>query len=531
MNVKEKTSWLERAKTPEEVGVSSKEVQAFIDHCMELNKELHSLYIIRHGKIACEAYREPLGREHKHMMYSVSKSFTSCAIGFAINEGYFTVDTRVIDIFPELRKENKPDEYLEEMTVEDLLTMRSGKEVSVFLDRTSETWLEDIMNSRWISEPGTEFLYISENMYVLCAIIHKLCGVSVMEFLKPRLFEPLGIENASWETCPKGIETGGWGLMIKTEDLAKFIYCYQQGGKFNGKQVIPEEWVKESVRYHADTEAANNDYDSKVGYGYCFWRNGGYEKSYRADGMFCQFGIVFEDLDACFISTGGEVNEQGMRDVIWEHFPKAFLEENTEETVEISIPSYECLPEKSRSALEQRLDGKSMKLSKPLAVNIAGYPTSVVPLPALFMESDKAGNISDLSFKFYENHCVMTWTEGDEINSVEIGLDGKYRWDDIVIGKIAYHTCSTGCWNTDSEFEVHIRCIEVVAERILTFKFNGDNVVMRPSSNPPVSVMAETLKETVKSVIKQPIVQTAVSKALPKIVPLIDAVQRGKIKD
>ncbi len=531
MKTQEKTSWIERAKTPEEVGVSSKEVKAFVDHCTELGKELHSFIIIRHGKIACEAYKAPLGPEHKHMMYSVSKSFTSTAIGFAINEGYFTVDTRVVDIFPELRKENKPDEYLEELTVEDLLTMRGGKEVSVFLDRTKDTWLEDIMNSRWIYEPGTEFLYISENMYVLCAIIHKLCKMSVIDYLTPRLFEPLGIENPFWETCPKGIETGGWGLMIKTEDLAKYIYCYQQGGKFGGKQVIPEDWVKESVRYHANTELNNNDSDCKVGYGYCFWRNAGYENSYRADGMFCQFGIVFEDLDACFISTGGEIYEQGMRDVIWEHFPKAFLEENTGETVEISIPSYECLPEKSRSALEQRLDGKSMKLSKPIAVNIAGYPTSVVPLPALFMESDKAGNISDLSFRFFDKHCVMTWTEGDEINSVEIGMDGEYRWDDIVIGKIPYHTCSTACWNTDSELEVHIRCIEVVAERILTFKFNGDNVVMRPSSNPPVSVMAETLKETVKSVIKQPLVQNAVSKALPKIVPLIDAVQRGKIKD
>ena len=107
----------------------------------------------------------------------------------------------------------------------------------------------------------------------------------------------------------------------------------------------------------------------------------------------------------------------------------------------------------------------------------------------------------------------------------------RYPTDEIVIGKIPYHTCSTACWNTDRELEVRIRCIEVVAERVLTFKFNGDNVVMRPSSNPPVSEMAETLKETVKSVIKQPMVQNVISKALPKIVPLVDAAQRGKIKD
>ena len=530
MKVKEK-QWLPKAATPEEVGVSSKEVQAFIDDCLEKNKELHSFMVIRNGKIACEVYREPFAREYKHMMYSVSKSFTSTAIGFAVNEGYFDVDTRFVDIFPEARGE-KLDEYLEEMTVEDLLTMRSGKAVSVFLDRTKDRWFKDILESPWISEPGTEFLYISENMYLLCCIIHKMTGMSVMDYLKPRLFEPLGIENAFWETCPSGVEAGGWGLMISLEDLAKFTYCYSQMGKFNGKQVIPEEWVKVATAYHADTSLSTNDRDSMAGYGYCFWRNGGYENSYRADGMFCQFGIVFEDLDACFISLGGEVSEQSMRDVVWDHFPKAFIEPDAKaETTPISIPAFERAPVKPRSlALESRIEDKKISFRKPVMVNIAGYPVSVVPLPALFMESDKAGNITEVTFKFGENDMYMTWVEGDEVNTVNIGLDGEYRWDNIVIGQIPYTTCSTGCWNSESELEVHIRCIEVPSERIIKFKINGDNVIMRPSSKPDVGVMAETLKETIKDIIKQPVFQTAVSKALPRIVPLIDSVQRGKIK-
>lgn len=529
--VKTKNTWLEHAKTPEAVGVSSKVVKDFIDRCIEENKEIHSLILIRHGKIACELYREPLAREYKHMMYSVSKSFTSTAIGFAVDEGLLTVDTRFVDIFPEARTD-KVDEYLEEMTIEDLLTMRSGKNVSIFLDRTKDRWFKDIMASPWISEPGTEFLYISENMYLLCCCIHKLTGMSVMEYLKPRLFEPLGIEDAFWETCPRGIETGGWGLMIKSEDLAKFMYCYSQMGKFDGKQVIPEYWVKAATAYHADPSAANKDRDSMVGYGYCFWRNAGYENSYRADGMFSQFGIVFEDLDACLIFTGGEVSEQGMRDVIWDYFPKAFIDaDENAETTELSIPAYPKLPAKPRSlALEHRIKGKTIKFRKPIVVNIAGYPVSVVPLPALFMEADKAGNISDVTFEFGEHDMYMSWSEGDEFNTVNIGLDGEYRWDNIVLGKIPYTTCATGCWNTENELEVHIRCVEVVAERVIIFKFNGDNVVMRPSSNPNVGVMAETLKETVKDVIKQPLFQTAVSKALPHIVPIIDSVQRGKIQ-
>ena len=530
MKVKEK-EWIEYAKTPEAAGVSSKVVQGFLDRSMELGKELHSLMVIRHGKVACEIYREPFNKDNKHMMYSVSKSITSTAIGFAIDEGYFSVDTRFLDIFPEFKTE-KLDEYLEELTVEDLLTMRSGKEVSPFLDKTKDRWLQDIMASRWISEPGTAFLYVSENMYVLCAMIHKMVGMSVMEYLKPRLFEPLGIVDPFWETCPRGVEAGGWGMMLSTRDLAKITYCYQQKGKFNGKQVIPEWWVEEATKYHADTEKANNDLDSKVGYGYCFWRNGGYENSYRADGMFCQFGIVFEDLDACVIMTGGEINEQGMRDVIWEFFPKAFIEADEKaESVELSIAPYAKLPKSPRSlVLEKRIDGRTMKLSKPIIVNLAGYPVSIVPLTALFMESDKAGNIDDVSMKFFDDEMIMSWSEGDEVNSVKIGLDGEYRWDKIIIGKIEYNTCSTACWNTENELEIHIRCIEAVAERILKFKFNGDNVVMRPSHNPSSEVMAITLQDSVKAVIKQKLLQTAVSKALPHIVPFVDAVQRGKIK-
>lgn len=526
-----KKDWLKRAKTPEEVGVSSKVVKSFLDRCEKEGRNLHSLVVIRKDKIALELYKAPFASEHKHMMYSVSKSFTSTAIGFAVSEGYLTVDTRFVDIFPEARGE-KYDEYLEELTVEDLLTMRSGKSVSIFLDRTKDRWFKDIVGSPWISEPGTEFLYISENMYLLCCIIHKLVGMSVMDYLRPRLFEPLGIEEPFWETCPRGVEAGGWGLMIRTQDLAKFTYCYSQMGKFGGKQVIPEAWVKAATAYHADNSVSGQDRDTVVGYGYCFWRNAGYKNSYRADGMFSQFGIVFEDLDACVITTAGEVNEQSMRDLIWDYFPKAFLEVDEKgETVPLEIKPYPMFEPKPRSlALESRIEGKKIKFRKPIVVNVAGYPVSVVPLPAQFMEADKAGNINDVILNFKENEMQMSWSEGDEINSVNIGLDGEYRWDEIILGQIPYHTCSIGRWNSENELEVHIRCIEVVAERVINFKFNGDNVIMRPSSNPQIDVMAETMKETVKDVIKQPIIQTAVSKALPKLVPFIDAVQRGKIK-
>lgn len=528
MSVKEKKIAIERAASAESVGVSSKVVQAFVDRCMELDKQIHSLMVIRHGKVACEAYRDPYGPEYRHMMYSVSKSFTSTAIGFAIDEGYFNLDTKFVEIFPEARGD-KPDAYLEKMTVEDLLTMRSGLSVTPFMDKTKDRWFKDIISSKWVSEPGTEFLYISENMYLLCCIITKMTKMSVIDYLMPRLFEPLGIERPFWETCPRGIEAGGWGLMLRTEDLAKFTLCYQQGGKFDGKQVIPEWWTETATAFHADN-SKNVELDSKCGYGYCFWRNGGCENSYRADGMFSQFGIVFEDYDACFIQTGGHIDEQGMRDVVWEFFPKAFDDNAKEEdAVKVSIPAYPKLPKRPRSYNEKQIAGKTIKFMKSPILNIAGFPTSVVTLPASFMARDKAGNITNVSFEPLENELVMRWSEGPEVNRIHIGMDGEYRWDNITLGQTPYTTCSVGCWNSERELEIHIRAIETAAERVFVFTFADGKVMMKPSMRPDSSSMAVTLKESVKSVVKQPLVQTVISEALPYLVPVVDLTLHGRI--
>ena len=143
-----------RAATPEAVGVDSKEVQAFIDHCMQAKKQLHSILVLRHGQIACEAYRAPYAPQYAHIMYSVSKSITATAIGFAVAEGLFALDTKFLDIFPEAR-EIRDDANMQKLCVEDLLTMRSGFSVSPMMDKTKDRWFHDIVSSPWISEPGT----------------------------------------------------------------------------------------------------------------------------------------------------------------------------------------------------------------------------------------------------------------------------------------------------------------------------------------------------------------------------------------
>ncbi|MCR5484064.1 MAG: beta-lactamase family protein, partial [Clostridiales bacterium] len=325
MAVKEKIS-LPRADYPEQVGVSSKEILAFIKDAEESNIEVHSIMVLRHGKVAFETWRDPYGPEIPHTIYSISKSFTSVAAGFAIEEGYFELDTKVIDIFPEFRPE-KEDPYLEEMTIRHLLTMTSGKDVSLLDDKSKNKWKEDFFKSKWYNEPGKEWKYISENTYMVCAAIKRITGMSVIDFLTPRLFDPLGYDRRPfWETDIDGVEAGGWGLYLTTEEIAKFIYCVHNGGRFNGKQVIPEHWVKEATKKQVES-LRYHELDNRAGYGYFFWRNGIVPNSFRADGMFSQFGVCFDDYDAEFIITSCEITEQKTRDLIWRHFPAAFIDE------------------------------------------------------------------------------------------------------------------------------------------------------------------------------------------------------------
>ncbi len=219
------TKSIPRAKTPQSVGVSAKVVNEFFKNAQEKNLEYHSFMVIRNGKVAVEWYNEPFDKDTAHSVYSVSKSFTSTAIGFAVSEGLISLDDKVIDFFPEITPK-KADPRFETLTVHNLLRMSSGKQPSFLSDKGKIDWIEDFINSPWVFEPGEKFLYINENIFMLSAIINKVTGMSMREYLRPRLFEPLGIDYPFWETNKDGIEAGGWGLYIKTEDLAKFILCY-----------------------------------------------------------------------------------------------------------------------------------------------------------------------------------------------------------------------------------------------------------------------------------------------------------------
>ena len=313
--------------TPEAEGVSSAGIQKFMDAVQKSGLEFHGLMVVRHGKVVAEGWWHPYGPEFKHSLYSVSKSFTATAVGFAVAEGRLKVQDKVISFFPE-KLPDTLDEHLSAMTVQHLLSMTAGQEP----DPTRKVmirndWVKGFLHIPVLHAPGSRFLYNTAATFMLSAIIEKITGQKLIDYLKPRLFEPLGITGADWEESPDGTATGGWGLRLKTEDLAKFGQLFLQGGTWNGKQVLPASWVKEAstMKILQEPTAAQSKRDSSdwlQGYGYQMWRSR--NNSFRADGAFGQYILVLPEQDAV-IAINSEVQDmQAAMNLVWQYLLPAF---------------------------------------------------------------------------------------------------------------------------------------------------------------------------------------------------------------
>src|SRR3954470_14934086 len=228
--------------SPEAQGVSSADIRAYVEAADLKVNTLHSFMLVRHGHVVAECWWKPEAADKPHVMHSLSKSFTSTAVGLAVAEGKLNIDDHVLKFFPE-DAPAEPSENLKAVRVRDLLTMTCGNETEAKF--TPDTpWVKTFLAQPVVFKPGTHFQYNTPGSYMLSAIVTKVTGQTVLDYLKPRLFEPLGIENPQWQASPQGISCGGFGLFIRTEDIAKFGLLYLQNGKWNGKQLVPASWVE-----------------------------------------------------------------------------------------------------------------------------------------------------------------------------------------------------------------------------------------------------------------------------------------------
>ncbi|MHB1921988.1 MAG: serine hydrolase domain-containing protein [Chitinophagaceae bacterium] len=308
---------------PENEGVSSVGIDRFLNATKNSGNEFHSFMFLRHGKVIAQGWWNPYQPTLKHSLYSVSKSFTSTAIGFAVSENLLTVQDKVISFFPNRLPDHIPP-YLAQLTIKDLLTMSAGQDPdpTSTIPFTTDNWVKAFLATPIVNQPGSHFLYNTMAVYMLSAIIQKVTGEKELDYLKPRLFDPLGIKGMDWEVSDEGINTGGWGLRLKTEDMAKFGELYLHNGWWNGKQLLPKEWIKEATTLKIDqapglSQSKKDSSDWTQGYCYLFWRCR--HDAFRADGAFGQYIIIMPDQDAVIAITCETPDMQGEINLVWKY--------------------------------------------------------------------------------------------------------------------------------------------------------------------------------------------------------------------
>ena len=455
--------------TPEQVGIPTRAVQAFLDRAEQKGIELHSFMLLRHGKVCAQGWWKPYGPEYVHPMYSFSKSLTSTAIGFAVQEGLLALEDRLVDIFPDKLPEN-PSENLKKATIRDLLVMGCGHETE---PRGEKDWIRDFLAHPFVYEPGTMFQYNTEGTNMLCAALYRKSGQQLTAFLRERLFDKIGVgEVACFADPDDGTEIGGAGYRLRTEDMARFMQFVLQKGVWNGERLLNEEWFHQATGKQIET--ANDIYPGKedwaVGYGFQFWRCKP-AGVFRADGLWGQFGIAMTEQDALLIITEATGHTQDTLDIVWGTLLPAFQEE--------------ALPEDAaaQAALEYRL--KNLTLAELPAGKLNPWDTAkrfekaygpAGKEPACFYldmicsflgGGDEPAALEKLSLIFEEDEATLCLTEKGEEREIAIGLAGDYAYSSYRGEPVA----SMGRFRSHYVFEVEIRCVQTAFGIRALFQF------------------------------------------------------------
>lgn len=468
--------------TPEIVGISSSAIQTFVEVAEREVHDIHSLVLLRHGRLVADGWWEPYGPSTPHLLYSLSKSFTSTAIGLLVAEGRLTIDDPVLTYFADEAPE-APSANLRAMRILHLLTMTTGHAEDT-TDRLTEDWVHAFLAQAVVYPPGTHFVYNSGATYMLSAIVQRITGMRLLKYLRPRLFDPLGITNPTWETSPQGIDCGGWGLSLTTTEIARFGQLYLQQGRWNGVQLVPPDWIEQATSYQSDNRRDGAEIDWTQGYGYQFWRCR--HNAYRGDGAFGQFCVVMPDQDAVLAMTAGTANMQRMLNLVWEHL----------------LPAMQAaaLPEDStaQAALREKLAtlrlapeaGPALSLQ---GARVAGRTFAIAP------NDDK---IEALTFRFEGDSSEITIQ--DDRGAQRIAC-GHGRWlvgtasfphTDHWVCRVPFHlrrepwlparpwqVAVSGGWLDDQTYVVRMRWTETPYARTLTCHFDGDRLVVRQRVN------------------------------------------------
>jgi len=486
-----------KRSSPEAEGISSSAVLDFIQaveqHPSHPLDAVHGFMLLRHGNVAAEGWWAPYGPRFPHTLYSLSKSFTSTGIGLAVAEGLLTVDDPVLKFFPDDAPAN-PSENLKAMRVRHLLSMNTGHKEDttehvfqahhlpnpnplgleahpkantsghVFKD-ADDNWPRVFLSLPVECPPGTWFVYNTAATYMLSAIITKLTGESLLNYLRPRLFDPLGIANPTWETGPRGVSLGGTGLHIRTEDIARFGQMVLQQGTWDGRRILTEAWTAEATRATSDNSNTQTNPDWTVGYGYQFWRCR--HNCYRGDGAFGQYCIIMPEQDAVLAMVGGLRDMQVVLDKVWDYLLPAM------QPAALPADPQAC------AELRDKLAGLSLPLPKgqpssPMAQQWSGK-TCKLERNELQLES--------VAIEFGDERSTLVARDERGQHAIQVGYDTWLKGITNVRGHDAEPVAACGAWTKEDTYEVRICYYERVFCPLFRFHYTRGELQLEVEPN------------------------------------------------
>ena len=459
--------------SPESAGVSS---DAILDFVEKLNKEvdgMHGIVIMRHGKVISKGWWAPYEQDNTHILYSLSKSFTSTAIGMAVDEGLLSLDDKVVKFFPNDLPPN-PSENLKAMTIKDLLIMGTGNHndtLGPIKESNEKSWPKIFLAQPVEHKPGSYFRYNTGATYMLSNILQQVSGQKLVDFLKPRLFDPLGIDEYTWEECPMGVNTGGYGLKIKTEAIAKLGQMYIQKGMWEGKRLLSEEWISMATNKQINN-GSNPKSDWNQGYGFQFWMCR--HNAYRGDGAFGQYCIVMPEQDAVIALHSGVKDMQQVLNLIWDNL----------------LPAMKDAPLAENPASHVKLNKKMTSLKLPLVKKYAKPAGGIVGQTFTFEDNEKG--FKSVSVEDRDDH---TYLKLENAHGTQYIYFSRHLWvqDEIILEKnltqavgasngLQKIACS-GAWQNPRHLKVVMYMTETPFRLTFDLKFKDSKMTMALNYN------------------------------------------------
>jgi CubicO group peptidase (beta-lactamase class C family) len=482
--------------SPEAQGVASGGIREFLaawsDSRAALGSEPHSFMLVRHGHVVAEGWWAPYRPRSIHLLHSLSKSFTCTAVGFAVAEGRLAVQDRVAGFFPELLPADA-HEAVKSLRVRDLLTMSVGRAIETYADiMNQDDWVRAFLALPIEKPPGSYFDYDNWASFMLSAIIQRVSGESTARYLGPRLFEPLGMHDITWETAPHGINTGGWGLCATTETIAKLGQFYLQEGVWNHTRRLPLEWIVEATTIKiqqsatwgpgaaagtptdptAALRALKASSDWYQGYCYQFWRCR--HNAYRGDGAFGQFCLVMPDQDAVVAITSETADMQGLLNLVWDRLLPAMRRR--------SLP-----PD---AAVASQLRRELADLSLPPPANASAAPIVAAPPLRRFRLAPNSLDAESAALEFQGRYCRFELVVAGKAYEIRCGF-GSWAlgmtdmpgtpplapWEDYKMrSRLPVKVAAACAWREADALQLVWRFYEKGNRDTVTCRFDGDRI-------------------------------------------------------